>query len=186
MSGRSDSEQSDGPQAKPTSRRSFTGALIGFGTAAVALVLSVPLFRFAFYPVFQTTAETAWSDAGDASDQNSMTAPVERAILVQRADGWRMITARQAIYELPASMATDGHRVLSPVCPHMGCEVAWVSAQRQFRCPCHESVFAEDGSYVSGPAPRGLDYLDSEVRDGRLMVLYQSFRQLVSKREVIG
>ena len=80
----------------------------------------------------------------------------------------------------------NGHRVLSPVCPHMGCEVEWHGAQKQFHCPCHGSVFAMNGERISGPAPRGLDYLRSEVRKGHLMVLYEYFRLLVSKREVIG
>jgi len=43
-------------------------------------------------------------------------------------------------------------------------------------CPCHDGVFAEDGSVVSGPPPRPLDTLSAEVVDGTLVIEYEDFR----------
>ncbi|MEW5912335.1 MAG: Rieske 2Fe-2S domain-containing protein [Thermodesulfobacteriota bacterium] len=52
-----------------------------------------------------------------------------------------------------------GLYALHLVCPHLGCRPAWHAGQRRFLCPCHGSIFAPDGSRLSGPAPRGLDHI---------------------------
>lgn len=44
----------------------------------------------------------------------------------------------------------------SPVCPHLGCDVAWNHAERSWDCPCHGSRFAPDGKVINGPAVSGL------------------------------
>jgi len=77
-------------------------------------------------------------------------------------------------------------RVLSAVCPHLGCSVQWNDAKGQFVCPCHSGVFTADGTLVSGPPPRGLDELDVTIDGGRLKVRYQYFRQLVPTKEVLA
>jgi Rieske Fe-S protein len=56
--------------------------------------------------------------------------------------------------------------MLSAVCSHMGCSVAWVDAKREFVCPCHHAVYDVSGDVVSGPAPKPLQSLAVEVRDG--------------------
>ena len=63
----------------------------------------------------------------------------------------------------------------SPVCTHLGCQVFWDKGRQQFVCPCHNSVFAKDGTVVSGPAPRGLDALPSKVKDGVLSVQWVDY-----------
>ncbi len=43
------------------------------------------------------------------------------------------------------------------VCPHLGCIYSWDDLAKHFACPCHGSQYQEDGTYIAGPAPRGLD-----------------------------
>ena len=51
-------------------------------------------------------------------------------------------------------LRTDaGIRARSLQCTHQGCEVAWVEAERRYRCPCHEGTFDEEGRVVAGPPP---------------------------------
>ncbi len=51
----------------------------------------------------------------------------------------------------------DGLLALYKVCPHLGCLVPWEAGADRFICPCHGSQYERDGTYITGPAPRGLD-----------------------------
>jgi glycine/D-amino acid oxidase-like deaminating enzyme/nitrite reductase/ring-hydroxylating ferredoxin subunit len=42
--------------------------------------------------------------------------------------------------------------VVNARCTHMGCLVAWNSAETSWDCPCHGSRFAPDGAVIDGPA----------------------------------
>jgi cytochrome b6-f complex iron-sulfur subunit len=52
----------------------------------------------------------------------------------------------------------DGNRfaAISTVCTHLGCTVA--SNGVGFACPCHGSVYDEQGNVVNGPAPKALSW----------------------------
>jgi menaquinol-cytochrome c reductase iron-sulfur subunit len=110
--------------------------------------------------------------------------PIKALITLEQRDGWRRILSTKPVYVVKAG---DGRlRVLSAVCPHLGCTVTWNEGRSEFVSPCHNGVFAPDGAFRSGPPPRGMDELDSMIEDGRLKVRYQYFRQLVPTREVIA
>jgi len=165
-------------------RRSFLGVLLGFGTVVVGAALSVPLIRFALHPLLTTTTEIGWSDVGKMDEFASLSAPMKKLITVEQRDGWRKIVSEKAIYILP--MKDGALRVLSPICPHLGCSIPWIESKQQFICPCHTAVFALDGARISGPAPRSMDDLESKIDNGMLKVRYQYFRQLISKKEVLA
>jgi cytochrome b6-f complex iron-sulfur subunit len=60
-------------------------------------------------------------------------------------------------------------RAVSAVCTHLGCTVNLVG--KGFHCPCHGSVFTQDGAVVSGPAPAPLTWFELTLsRDGRLVI----------------
>jgi len=66
----------------------------------------------------------------------------------------------------------NGYRAMSAVCTHLGCTVnPDAQTGNGFRCPCHGSIFDEDGRVLKGPAPKPLPcYAMSSSRDGRLVV----------------
>jgi len=66
-------------------------------------------------------------------------------------------------------------RVLSPVCPHNGCDLAWKADRSAFVCPCHGGTFDVDGQPKSGPPPRRMDPLEFRVEQGQLLVQWVDF-----------
>jgi menaquinol-cytochrome c reductase iron-sulfur subunit len=165
-------------------RRSFLGALLGFGTVVMGAALSVPLIRFALHPLLTKTTEIGWSEVGKIDEFASLTVPVKRVIKVEQRDAWRKIISEKPIYIVPSNNGTV--RVLSTVCPHLGCSIPWNETKREFICPCHVAVFAMDGAKISGPAPRSMDDLESKVENGMLKVRYQYFRQLIPTKEALS
>jgi cytochrome b6-f complex iron-sulfur subunit len=60
-------------------------------------------------------------------------------------------------------------RAVSAVCTHLGCTVNL--AGNGFHCPCHGSLFSQNGVVVSGPAPAALPWLEVTLsRDGHLII----------------
>lgn len=61
--------------------------------------------------------------------------------------------SRHAVYR-----AADGRlSVMSPVCPHLKCHVAWNPAESTWDCPCHGSRFDTEGQVIEGPALQPLE-----------------------------
>ena len=165
-------------------RRSFLGALLGVGSVFVGALLSVPLIRFALFPLLRRTTELKKSPVGAMSEFSFLTEPVMRTIQIEQVDGWRKAVSEKAVYV--TKDAKGNLRVLTSVCPHLGCTVPWNKEKNQFICPCHSATFAPDGARIGGPSQRGMDTLETSVQDGQLLVRFQYFRQLVPDKEVIG
>lgn len=172
------------PEELLQTRRSFLGALLGVGSVFVGSLLSVPLIRFALFPLLRRTTELKMSPVGALSEFATLTEPVMRVIQIEQVDGWRKAVSEKAIY---VTRDPKGNLcVLTSVCPHLGCTIPWNKDKNQFLCPCHGAAFAPDGARFSGPSLRSMDTLDTSVEDGKLMVRFQYFRQLVADKEVIG
>jgi menaquinol-cytochrome c reductase iron-sulfur subunit len=88
----------------------------------VGALLAVPLARFAMYPPRRKPGEVVWSDIGPAADLTSLAAPMKLLVEVEQRDGWRKMVSTKPDY---VTRTTEGRlRVLSAVCPHLGCSVA--------------------------------------------------------------
>lgn len=46
---------------------------------------------------------------------------------------------------------------MSPVCPHLGCIVAWNSSEKTWDCPCRRSRFTAKVELTAGPAETSLE-----------------------------
>lgn len=68
------------------------------------------------------------------------------------------------------SRLPDGVMALYWRCVHLGCTVPWVPAEDKFHCPCHGSIYDKTGQNLAGPAPRPLDFMAVQIRDGEIYV----------------
>ena len=154
-------------QLQKRTRRSFLLLLPLGVVAGVFTSVGVAALRFLRPRIVRESSES-WIDIARISDLTVKT-PFAKKISTDHITGWALTREEHQIYILP------GNQVISAVCPHEGCEVAWEKETNRFSCPCHESYFSVDGSRLTGPARRGLDHLPTRVQDGTLQVQYQSF-----------
>ncbi|MFN0053163.1 MAG: ubiquinol-cytochrome c reductase iron-sulfur subunit [Planctomycetales bacterium] len=75
-------------------------------------------------------------------------------------------------------------------CPHLGCPVDHLAAEKKFYCPCHEATFDDEGRTISGPPQRGLDRLETslETVDGEEWVhlVFERFEPGVQEKISLG
>ncbi len=172
------------PDPASGNRRSFLGALLGLGSVLVGGLFSVPLIRFTLFPLLRRTTEVKRSPVGTLGEFSTLNEPVMRTIQIEQVDGWRKAISEKAVY---ITKDQQGQlRVLTSVCPHLGCTVPWNKEKNQFICPCHGATYMPDGTRISGPSLRGMDTLETSIQNGQLLVRFQYFRQLVADKEVIG
>jgi menaquinol-cytochrome c reductase iron-sulfur subunit len=164
-------------------RRSFFSAIANIGGAMIAAVLAIPIVRAALFPVLDHSDANPWSDLGPLENFKDLGKPLTQPLSIARRDGWSLADANQNLY-IVAGAPGKAPRVLSSVCPHLGCTVQWRAEQDDFHCPCHGGTFAADGCRISGPPARGMDELPTRVQDGHLFVQFQTYRQLLADKEV--
>jgi glycine/D-amino acid oxidase-like deaminating enzyme/nitrite reductase/ring-hydroxylating ferredoxin subunit len=81
-----------------------------------------------------------WVTPGDVAD-------VEQ---IAKDDG--AVIRRGAVKVAVYRDATGAVHERSAICPHLGCIVAWNTAEKTWDCPCHGSRFDRFGAVINGPA----------------------------------
>ena len=147
------------------SRRSFLQLLPLGVFAGVFASIGGAAFRF-LRPRLAAPSDQ-WLDVATLTELTGPQ-PIAKKVLAEHVSGWVITNVEHNVFVLPAK----NNQVLSPICPHEGCEVSWEQARNRFACPCHASFFTADGARISGPARRGLDSLPTRVQDGKLQVQY--------------
>lgn len=171
------------PERKGQNRRSFFAVLVGSVSVVVGALMAIPALRFFLYPVLRAIGGTEWLSVGTPSSFVGP-GPFRKEVEIRKVDGWRASTVKRTVWVVRD--AQNGLKVVSDVCPHLGCSVPWRDDEKEFHCPCHHAKFRADASLISGPSPRSLDPLPTKIENGQLWVKYQIFRNLVPTREVIG
>lgn len=157
-------------------RRRFLKIACGACTAGIAGAIGVPVIGAFLAPGAMRTV-TGGGDPLDFGkvDDLPLGVPQKRDVVAERRDAWDRFE--------PAPLGSiwllrhpDGVAAYSAVCPHLGCSIAFNGERKVFYCPCHDSAFAlDDGHWLSGPAPRGMDPVALELKDGRIRVTYERF-----------
>jgi menaquinol-cytochrome c reductase iron-sulfur subunit len=134
--------------------------------AIVSAALAVPAALYLLTPAKGKKPDD-WADAGDVTRLAS-NSPVELVFHRNRIDGWRTIEEKGTAWVV--KQADNRVVAFGPNCTHLGCAYHWEAGQKEFFCPCHNSVFSIDGKVISGPAPRPLDRFDTKVQGNKLLI----------------
>jgi hypothetical protein len=86
------------PEPAPGPRRSFLGTLLSLGGLFIGALLSVPLLRFALFPLLRRTTELKESAVVSLAEFSSLSEPVVRTIQIEQIDGWRKTVSEKAVY----------------------------------------------------------------------------------------
>ena len=152
-------------EAEPVERRRFLGGLSDYAMAGSLLAAYGTFGVYGGRYLYPAKDEPAsWLFVTQATNLE----PGE-AIAYETPQGAKVTVTRRG-----EGNSTDDFLALSSTCPHLGCKVFWEPQNARFFCPCHNGVFAPDGSPKSGPpadANQSLLRYPLEVRDGLLFIL---------------
>lgn len=132
------------------SRRGFVQLAFGWAAGAFALAASAAgALRFLVPNVlYEPSLQFKAGRPDDYADGSVTFLEEERVFLIRKG---------------------NTYRCLSATCTHLGCTVD--RAEKGYHCPCHGSVFDEQGMVRGGPAPRPLAwFLVTLSKDNRLLV----------------
>ncbi len=167
-------------------RRRFLAFWTGGLFVALGGLIIAPALAFITNPLRKKSKpeEAGLADAGPV-DALMLGKWALLPIEIVRQDGWSKEHQRRAVWALRFGAGERDIKVLSPICTHLGCPISLSTGASQFLCPCHGGVYGHDGEKISGPPPRAMDPLDSEIRDGHLWVRWEDFKLSVAERVAV-
>ena len=148
-------------------RRRFLEASILVTGTGMALALGLPGAGFLLTPL-RREEERTWVDLGDVEDLSAAETPVALRFNFEAWRGYVRGKKPGLLWIVPDDAEVTGVRVLSAVCSHKGCNVAWSPQEELFACPCHKGRFDAAGEVVSGPPKSALTRIAVRVEDGHL------------------
>jgi menaquinol-cytochrome c reductase iron-sulfur subunit len=147
------------------SRRKFYITVINLLGAVITAALALPA---AAYLLIKPTSQDS-GEFVEVTDLNQLVPGKPEEVLYRRTrvDGWKKMEEKTTtwVVKTPEKVVA-----FAPSCTHLGCAYHWDEEIQSFLCPCHNSVFAMDGSVISGPAPRPLDRFVSKTVGGKLLI----------------
>ncbi|HWD21401.1 MAG TPA: Rieske (2Fe-2S) protein [Verrucomicrobiae bacterium] len=110
--------------------------------------------------------------------------PRKFSVVADQVDAWNKTPAVPIGAVYLRRSPTNVVEALNAICPHAGGFIDYLPAEACFLCPLHKSLFNSDGSIKdrSSPAPRAMDTLPAEVRDGAIWVKFENFRAGVAQK----
>jgi menaquinol-cytochrome c reductase iron-sulfur subunit len=140
-------------------------AVVGIG-GLISAAIGLPAVAYVIGPALKRTSDL-WIRLG-AISKVELGSPTLFKTTVETETGW--INTEEEISAYVLTQNGQDFDVMSNICTHLGCRVRWIADDDRFYCPCHNGVFAKDGSVVAGPPPRPLDRFESKVEDGILYI----------------
>ena len=164
-------------------RRDFLKICSVVLSALIGIAYAVPLIRTFISPALRQTVigSTGLIELGSISSCQ-VNVPMNMKIVDAKVDAWTKFPPTE-IGAVWIIMDKDKKfTAFTSICPHLGCGINWDENFEKFICPCHDSFFDIEGRVLSGPSPRGMDTLETEIKDGKIFVKYQKMRLGVSEK----
>ncbi|HEX4478038.1 MAG TPA: Rieske (2Fe-2S) protein [Polyangiaceae bacterium] len=172
--------------APEDSRRHFLKT-VGIGGIGVGLaaVVAAPAAAYVTYPLGHATVTGAngFVPVGKSTSFKEGQ-PLKVDVFADKRDAWNRIL-QVKVGSVWIIRKGGKLRAFSSVCPHLGCAFDYEPEVKEFKCPCHNAFYTIDGQVAGGPAPRPMDELELEEKDGKVAVHYQRFRTGTATKEVV-
>lgn len=155
------------------SRRDFIKLVTAAAGTFIGAGVGIPIINYLIDPVLKSGTAEAWIPLGPL-ESFDVGKPTLVNFTRSTVNGWERTANSYGVFVV-RNTAQDVV-VFSNICTHLGCRVNWNDEQKTYICPCHDGIFAADGSIVRGPQPRPLDRYEGEnlkVEDGVLMILFK-------------
>ena len=168
-------------------RRSFLESAFWAFSSIYAALLGIPTLRYILHPLRHRTMTEPeeFIRIGRVADF-PLNRPVRVTILADMRDAWnRLDKVRRGSVWVVRRGARD-LRILSTICPHLGCGIVWEGEKARFSCPCHDSRFRRDGTRTAGPSPRDMDPLEVRIEGKDVFVKYVRFETGTKERRVVS
>ena len=147
-------------------RRNFMKAAIAGIGGLIGTAIGLPAIPYIMGPALQKESDD-WIQLGSIS-KVELNIPTLFKKTIETQTGWINTEEEISVYVLTSN--GQDYVVMSNVCTHLACRVRWIPEKDSFFCPCHNGVFAKDGTVVAGPPPRPLDRFESKVEDGVIFI----------------
>jgi len=156
----------DKSEDKQLGRRNFMKVAIAGIGGLIGAALGLPAIPYIMGPALQKESDD-WIQLGSIS-KVELNIPTLFKKTIETQTGW--INTEEEISAYVLTSNGQDYVVMSNVCTHLSCRVRWIPEKDSFFCPCHNGVFAKDGTVVAGPPPRPLDRFESKVEDGVIFI----------------
>ena len=156
----------DKSEDKQLGRRNFMKMAIASIGGVIGAAIGLPAIPYIMGPALQKESDS-WIHLGSIN-KVELNIPTLFKKTIETQTGWINTEEEISVYVLTSN--GQDYVVMSNVCTHLACRVRWIPEQDSFFCPCHNGVYAKDGTVVSGPPPRPLDRFESKVEDGAIFI----------------
>ncbi len=136
-------------EARPASRRTFLGWLLGTSVGGLLVSAAYPVLRYISPPRIPEAA-TRQVKAGTRDEL--------------RQSGWKIFRFGSDPGILVEAAPGDV-RAFSATCTHLSCTVQYRPGEHRLWCACHNGWYDLDGTNVAGPPPRPLTRYKVHVDD---------------------
>ena len=150
-------------EEEPGRRRFLIWLSVAAGSL-IAIMAGLPVISYILLPVSRRM-HRQWVSVG-AVDRFTVGDTVLVSFENPSARPWAGVTGKTGAWVRRVGDSNFIAFVLN--CSHLGCPVRWEASSKLFICPCHGSVYYEDGTVAAGPAPFPLQRFQARVRGGHI------------------